>query len=73
MLAKLLMALTMAFSAIGVPPSADVLQAGDHYLMVTDDGRLTMWEETNGASGLQAHPVLVLGIPVAEPDRQVHL
>lgn len=73
MLAKLLMALTMAFTAMGVPPSADVLQAGDHYLMVTDDGRLTVWEETNGAGGLQAAPVMILGIPVTEPDRQLHL
>lgn len=73
MLTKLLMALTMAFSAMGVPPTADVIQAGDHYFLVTDDGHLTMWEETNGAPGLQAEPVLLLGIPVTEPDRQVHL
>ena len=74
MIAKFLMAVTMALSALGTHgATADVFQAGDHYLAVTDDGFLTMWEETNGSPGLQAEQVIVLGMVLVEQDRQIHL
>lgn len=74
MIAKLLMALTMALTALGTPgATSDVFQAGDHYLQVEEDGRLTMWEETNGSPGLQSTPTIVLGIVVGEPDHRVQL
>lgn len=74
MISKFLMAITMALTALGTPgTTADVFQAGDHYLMVDDDGFLTMWAESNGASGLQPMPVVILGQVMVEADRQVHL
>lgn len=70
MISKLLMALTVALSALGTPATtADVFQAGDHYMMITTSGHLTLWEESNGKAGLQADPVVIMGVIVVEPDR----
>lgn len=74
MIAKLLMAITMALTALGTPGTTnDVFAAGDHYLMVDDEGYLTMWEESNGIPGLQPARVMILGKVVSEVDHQVHL
>lgn len=68
MLAKLLMAITMALSAMGTPgTTADVFEAGGHYVAI-EDGQLTMWVESNGHTGLQMKPVVILGHVVTEPD-----
>lgn len=73
MIAKLLMALTMALTALGTPGvTGDVFQAGEHYLMI-DGGLLTMWAESNGRPGLQPTPVVVLGRVVVEADHRVQL
>lgn len=67
------MAITMALTALGTPGvTGDVLQAGDHYIMI-DDGQLTMWAESNGVGGLQATPVIIMGRVVVHPDHQVQL
>lgn len=74
MIAKLLMAITMALTALGTPgTTADVFEAGDHYLAVEPDGTLSLWAESNGTPGLQARHVVVFGQTVIEPDRLVHL
>lgn len=74
MISKLLMAITMALTALGTPATtADVFQAGDHYMAISTDGYLTIWEESNGKPGLQAAPVVILGVHVVEPDRLVAL
>lgn len=74
MIAKLLMAITVALTALGTPgTTSDVFAAGDHYLMVDEDGYLTMWSESNGHAGLQPEPVVVLGAVVVVPDTRVHL
>lgn len=73
MISKLLMAITMALTALGTPgTTADVFQAGDHYMAI-DEGILTVWEEANGRPGLQMEPVVVLGVVMVEPDRVVSL
>lgn len=73
MISKLLMAITMALTALGTPGvTGDVLQAGDHYIMI-DDGEFTMWAESNGRWGLQPTPVIVMGKTVIEADSQVKL
>jgi hypothetical protein len=73
-ISKLLMAFTMALTALGAPgTTADVFQAGDHYMMISSDGYLTLWEEANGRPGLQPDPVVVLGVVLVEPDRAVTL
>jgi len=73
LIAKLLMAITMALTALGTPGvTGDVFQAGDHYLMI-DGGTLTMWVESNGQPGLQPSPVVILGKVVTHPDHQVKL
>ncbi len=73
MIAKLLMAITMALTALGTPGvTGEVFQAGEHYIMISD-GDLTMWEESNGRWGLQPTAVVVLGKVVAEPDQQLQL
>lgn len=67
------MAITMALTALGTPGvTGDVIQAGDHYLMI-DNGQLTMWAESNGIQGLQATPVVVMGKVVVHSDHQVQL
>jgi len=72
-IAKLLMALTMALTALGTPGvTGDVFQAGDHYILI-DDGALTMWAESNGRAGLQPTPVTVMGKVIAHADHQVQL
>lgn len=74
MISKLLMALTMALTALGTPATtADVFQGGEHYMMISTDGYLTIWEESNGKEGLQPAPVSILGVVIVEPDRLVHL
>jgi hypothetical protein len=74
MIAKLLMAITVALTALGTPgATSDVFQVGDHYLQVEDDGQLTLWEESNGFPGLQSTPTLILGIVVGAPDHRVQL
>jgi len=73
-ISKFLMALTIALTALGTPATtADVFQAGDHYMMITADGHLTIWEEANGKPGLQPDAMSILGVAVTEPDRRVHL
>lgn len=73
MLAKLLMAITMALSAMGTPgTTADVFEAGGHY-MALESGHLTMWVESNGHPGLQVAPVVILGHVAIEPDTQTLL
>lgn len=73
-IAKLLMALTMALTAIGTPgTTADVFQAGESYIMIDGDGHLSMWSESNGSPGLQAEPVFILGQMVVVPDTRVIL
>lgn len=68
LLSKILMAITMALSAMGTPgTSADVFEAGGHY-MALDDGKLTMWVESNGRPGLQTTQVVILGVVAVEPD-----
>lgn len=68
------MAITMALTALGTPATtADVFQAGDHYIQIDSDGYLTMWAESNGRSGLQSSPVIILGQVVVEADRPVHV
>ena len=74
MISKLLMAITMALTALGTPgTTSEVFQAGDHYMLLADDGYLTIWEESNGRAGLQPEPVVILGVVAVEPDRAVHL
>ena len=73
MISKLLMAITMALTALGTPGvTGDVIQAGDHYLMISD-GQLTMWAESNGIYGLQASAVVVMGKVVVQSDHQVQV
>ena len=73
MIAKLLMAITMALTALGTPGvTGEVFHAGDHYLLI-EDGTLTMWAESNGQPGLQPSPVTILGRVVSHPDQQVQL
>ena len=73
MIAKLLMAITMALTALGTPGiTGDVFQAGDHYVMI-DHGHLTVWAESNGMPGLQATSVVVLGQTLVIPDHQIQL
>lgn len=73
-LAKLLMALTMALTALGTPGlDADVFQAGDHYVAVTAEGELSLWAESNGQPGLQTGPLVLLGRVVMEPDTRTTL
>ena len=73
MIAKLLMAITMALTALGTPGvTGDVFQAGDHYLMI-QDGALTMWVESNGRWGLQPTDVVVMGKTIAYADHQLQV
>lgn len=73
MIAKLLMALTMALTALGTPGvTGDVFQAGDHYIMI-EDGYLTMWAESNARPGLQPTPVIVMGQVIMAADHQVQV
>lgn len=73
-IAKLLMALTMALSAIGTPgASSDVVSFGDHYLMIDPGGVLTMWAESNGYPGLQNTPIVILGVLAVDIDHRVQL
>lgn len=68
------MAITMALSAIGTPGAqSDVVSVGEHYLEVTDEGFLTMWEESNGHPGLQSTPIVILGVVAVEMDHRVQL
>lgn len=72
MLAKILMAITMALTALGSPAAtSDVFAAGDHYVHVDTQGALTLWEESNGREGLQAAPVYVLGFLALDADTQL--
>ncbi|HUR68123.1 MAG TPA: hypothetical protein VM370_02675 [Candidatus Thermoplasmatota archaeon] len=74
MIAKLLMAITMALTALGTPgTTSDVFEVGDHYMSVDDHGILTLWAESNGQSGLQEKPVIILGQVIVEPDHKVQL
>lgn len=63
MLAKLILAVTMAASAIlGGTASVDQEQAATFdsvYLHVDDHGRPSIWQEANGHPGLQTHTVQV--------------
>ena len=73
MIAKLLMAITMALTALGTPGvTGDVFQAGDHYIMI-DNGALSMWAETNGRWGLQPTDVVVMGKTIAHADHRLQL
>lgn len=61
MLAKLILAVTMAASAIlGGTASIDQEQAATFdnvYLHVDDHGRPSIWQESNGHPGLQTAPI----------------
>lgn len=74
MIAKLLMAVTMALTALGTPGTdVTTVQAGDHYLSFDSGGFLTLWAESNGKPGLQPDPVIILGVVVVEADRPLHV
>jgi len=74
LIAKLLMALALALTAMGAPGAdADVFAAGHTYVAVENDGTLSLWSETNGQAGLQMQPTIVLGHIVSPPDARLQI
>ncbi|GEM_PF-6703888 len=77
MIAKLLLAITMAVSALlgasGPAPHAQdgVSAVGAFYLHTDEHGVPTLWSETNGAPGLQTGVSLGHGGLVVPPDTRL--
>jgi hypothetical protein len=75
----LMRALFLIFTAISAvaPDAADHLEAklvgaGGHYMWVDEEGRVSLWEETNGIPGLQVSPTAEReGAPVRDADTRI--
>lgn len=58
MLARALFLIFSALSAVS-PEMAEHVEAavvGDHYVFVDEEGRVSLWTESNGVAGLQVEP-----------------
>jgi hypothetical protein len=80
MLAKIILAITMAASAfLGGTGTLDQEQAATfdgYYLFVDEAGQPSLWQEANGHEGLQTRPTVVQGGPIRfefPPDNRVLL
>lgn len=68
------MTVAMLMGALGSPAAmTDNLAAANHYVFVDQHGYLSMWAESNGQSGLQTEPVIVMGHVSVWPDTRLHL
>jgi hypothetical protein len=78
LIAKILLAITMAVSAIlggsGAPHPGDAVSGmGAFYLHTDERGVPTLWSESNGLAGLQTDVSLGPGGAIYPPDTHVTL